>query len=73
MYLKGPLLSHVSIVHQSSAITALMMTGIGITGLMYRTQKKAWANISWDGLALLALYALNAYMIFHMGRTVLER
>jgi cation:H+ antiporter len=72
LYLKGPLLSHVSVIHQSSAIAALMMTGIGITGLMYRARKKAWANVSWDGMALLALYFLNAYMIYHLAAGVPE-
>jgi cation:H+ antiporter len=70
LFIKGPLLSHVSVNHQSSAIAALMMTGIGITGLMYRTQKKAWANMSWDGTALLVLYLFNAYMIYHLAAGV---
>lgn len=66
-YWKGPLLSDVSSSHLFSAVTALMMTGIGITGLIYRAQKKAWARVSWDGAALLALYLLNAFLLFRLG------
>jgi cation:H+ antiporter len=67
-YLKGPLLSDVSFFHLFSAITALMMTAICITGLIYRTQKKAWATLNWDGIALLILYLLNAYLLFAFGK-----
>jgi len=66
-YTPGALLSHVSFNHLFSAVTALMMTGIGIAGLIYRSEKKAWRNVSWDGLALLALYLLNAYGLFTIG------
>jgi cation:H+ antiporter len=69
-YMQGPLLSHVSIYHLFSAITALMMTGICITGLIYRTQKKAWATLGWDGIALLTIYLLNAYLLFIFGTGV---
>jgi len=67
VYLKGPLLSHVSSQHLFSAVTALVMTGVGITGLIYRTQKKAWAVMSWDGAALLLLYLLNAFLLSVAG------
>jgi cation:H+ antiporter len=63
-YRRGPLLSHVSIYHLFSAITALMMTGICIAGLIYRADRKAWGVLGWDGIALLALYLLNAYLLF---------
>jgi cation:H+ antiporter len=66
-YFPGSLLDHVSFNHLFSAVAALMMTGIGITGLIYRSEKKVWAIVSWDGLALLALYLLNAYWLFTVG------
>lgn len=67
-YTKGPLLSNASPDHLFSAITALVMTGIAITGLTYRVQKKAWANVSWDGAALVFLYLLNTYLLFTLGK-----
>jgi cation:H+ antiporter len=66
-YLDGPLLSHVTFYHQVSAVTALIMTGIAVTGLMVRSEKKAWARLSWEGLALLILYVVNGYLIFTFG------
>jgi cation:H+ antiporter len=67
LFLKGPLLSHVSFNHQVSALSALMMTGIALTGLVYRTRKTAWATLSWDGLALLVIYFVNAYLMYTFG------
>jgi cation:H+ antiporter len=67
-YRRGPLLSHVSIYHLFSAITALMMTGICIAGLIYRADRKAWGVLGWDGIALLALYFLNAYLLFLVAK-----
>jgi cation:H+ antiporter len=72
-YTRGPLLADVSFHHLFSAIAALIMTGIGITGLIYRTEKKAWATMSWDGIALLTLYLLNAYLLFSFGKGVIEK
>jgi cation:H+ antiporter len=68
-YVHGPLLFHVSPHHLFSAVTALMMTGIAITGLMYQTQKKSWAIMTWDSAALLALYVLNGYLLFRVAMT----
>jgi cation:H+ antiporter len=71
-YTGGPLLSDVSINHLFSSITALIMTGIGITGLVYRARKKAMAVLSWSGAALLILYLLNAFLLFAVGRRAME-
>jgi cation:H+ antiporter len=62
----------VSFSHLFSAVTALMMTGIVITGLIFRTEKKAWVILSWEGVALLVLYLLNAYVLFTVGRAGME-
>ncbi|MEW6325575.1 MAG: sodium:calcium antiporter [Nitrospirota bacterium] len=67
-YLRGPLLADVSLAHLFSAVTALMMTGICITGLIYRAQRKAWVFVGWDTVALFGLYLLNAYLLFTFGR-----
>jgi cation:H+ antiporter len=72
-YVGGPLLSDVSFYHLFSATTALIMTGISITGLIYRARKKAWATLSWDGATLVVLYLLNAYLLFTVGPGVSEK
>ncbi len=73
VYVDGFLLSHASSFHMFSALTALVMTGIGMTGLIYRTQKKAWIILSWEGAALIALYLLNVYLLFTIGTTIIEK
>ena len=72
-YAGGPLLSDVSTNHLFSSIAALIMTGIGITGLIYRARKKAMAVLSWSGAALLILYLLNAYLLFTFGEGAIEK
>jgi cation:H+ antiporter len=67
-YAKGPLLFDVSFYHLYSAVAALMMTGIGISGLIYRGQKRRWSAVTWYGAALLAIYLLNAYLLFTITR-----
>lgn len=63
-YTKGPLLSEVSSNHLLSAITAIMMTGIVIVGLVFRGQKKTWSIFTWTSVALFLLYLLNTYLLF---------
>lgn len=67
-YVKGPLLSHIAGAHLFSAVTALMMTGVAIIGLIYRTQKKSFAVLGWDSAALVLLYLFNAYVLFAFGQ-----
>ncbi|TAK06210.1 MAG: sodium:calcium antiporter [Candidatus Manganitrophaceae bacterium] len=68
-FVEGALLSHVSTFHLFSAVAALMMTGIAITGLIYRTQRKRWGPVSWDGAALIILYLLNLLFVFSSGNS----
>ena len=67
-FVEGALLSHVSASHLFSAVAALMMTGIAITGLIYRAQRKAWVTVSWDGAALILLYLLNLFLLLSSGK-----
>ena len=66
-FVKGPLLSHISGYHMFSAVTAIIMTGIAITGLVFRAEKKAWVVVSWAGAALIFLYLLNGFILFYLG------
>lgn len=59
-YRQGPLLAHASPGHAASAATALLMTGIVLTGLWLRPQAGLLRGLSWVGVGLLAAYALNA-------------
>jgi cation:H+ antiporter len=59
-YLPGPLLADVSQSHIVSAFVAIVMTGVVVVSLFYRTHRMRHV-ISWSGLTLVALYFLNAY------------
>ena len=68
VYLKGPILSHVSSVHAVSAMSAMIMTGIFIIGLFYRTRTRLYRTVGWASLMLLSVYLINTYILFiHSG------
>jgi cation:H+ antiporter len=66
-YLKGPILSHVSPVHAVSAVSAIMMTGVAIIGLLSRPDTRIFKAVGWISLGLFALYVLNSYVLFLYG------
>ncbi len=66
-FLKGPLLSQVSSVHAMSALSALVMTGIFIVGLLYRAQTRVFNAVGWISLGLLTVYLLNSYVLYLHG------
>lgn len=66
LYLKGPLLSHVSQAHVVTANAAMVMTAIAVIGLTYRVSTKRFF-FAWDSLAIVATYALAVGIIYRMG------
>ena len=67
LFRQGPLLSHVSPLHATSAMSASVMTGIVIVGLLYRPRRRLVGAVGWIGLGLLTAYLLNAYALFYRG------
>jgi len=67
LYLKGPLLSHVSRVHAVTAMSAIIMTGIFIVGLFYRARTRLYRTVGWASLLLFSVYLLNSYVLFIHG------
>jgi cation:H+ antiporter len=63
-YRKGPLLADVSSTHAVTGLMAVIMTGIAIVSLTYRTEKKAVLRLSWDALALILAYVVNIYLLY---------
>ncbi|GAB4451346.1 MAG: hypothetical protein OHK0026_16630 [Rhodocyclaceae bacterium] len=66
-YAGGPILAHVTPVHAFSALTAIIMTGAAIVGFFYRPSGRVAGTVSWISVFLLALYAVNAYVLFRYG------
>ncbi len=66
-FVDGPLLSHVSPIHAVSALSAIMMTGVVIVGLLYRPKTRLLRTIGWASLFLLTIYLLNTFILFLYG------
>lgn len=64
---KGPLLSHVSPVHAVSAFSAVVMTGIVVIGLLYRSKTRAFRYFDWISMSLFLIYLLNSYVLYVYG------
>jgi len=67
LYLKGPILSHVSSVHAISAMSAMIMTGVFIIGLFYRARTRFYRTVGSASLILFSLYLINSYVIYIHG------
>jgi cation:H+ antiporter len=67
IYLKGPLMAVVSPTHAVSAFSAVVMTGVAIVGLQYRSRARLFGTVSWASLALFTVYLLNSYVLFLHG------
>ncbi len=67
LYPHGPLLYHVSGAHAVSAMSAVIMSGIVIVGLVYRPQMRVFRTVGWTSLALFTMYLINAYAIYLHG------
>ena len=63
-FVRGPILAHVAPVHAVSAMSAMMMTGIVIVGLLYRPKTRVFQTLSWASLMLLAIYVFNALILY---------
>lgn len=66
-FLKGPLLAHVSPLHAMSALSAVMMSGIAIVGLLYRPRSRLFGTVGWASMFLLTVYLLNSLVLYLYG------
>jgi cation:H+ antiporter len=63
-FLPGPLFDQVSPMHSVSAISAIMMSGIAIVGLLYRPKTHLFRTVGWISLFLFLVYLLNSYVLY---------
>jgi cation:H+ antiporter len=66
-YVRGPLLADAAPVHAGTAVTALVMTGLVIIGLVMRPQGRLLRVLSWVSVGLAATYAVNAALVYLGG------
>ena len=67
LFLKGPILSHVSSLHGLSALSAIMMTGVAVIGLIYRPRERLLRFASWASLLLFSIYLVNTLILYLHG------
>ena len=66
-YVRGPLLADAAPAHAGTAVTALVMTGLVIIGLVMRPQGRALRVLSWISIGLAATFAVNAALLYLGG------
>jgi len=67
-FVRGSILAHVASAHFASVISAMMMTGIVIVGLLYRPRRRLFRTVGWASLFLLAIYLVNAWVLYQHGQ-----
>lgn len=67
LYLNGPLLNAVAPIHAVTAVSAMIMTGTAIIGLLYRPPGRVLRTVGWASLFLLVVYLGNSYALYWHG------
>ena len=67
LYARGPLLYHVSPMHAVSAMSAVIMSGIVIVGIVYRSDRRLFRTVGWISLGLFTMYLFNSYVLYLHG------
>jgi cation:H+ antiporter len=63
-YTAGPLLSRASPIHAASAMSAAIMSGLAIVGLLYRPRGRVLRSVGWVSLGLFTVYLLNSMVLY---------
>jgi cation:H+ antiporter len=66
-YVRGPLLADAAPVHVGTAVTAVVMTGLVIIGLVMRPQGRTLRVVSWVSVGLIATCVVNAALVYLGG------
>ena len=67
LYREGPLLSAVTPIHVITAMSAMVMTGTAIIGLLYRPPGRVLRTVGWVSLFLVVIYLGNSYALYLHG------
>jgi cation:H+ antiporter len=67
LYARGPLLYRVSPMHVVSAVSATIMSGIVIVGIVYRSDRRVLRTVGWISLGLFTMYLFNSYVLYLHG------
>ncbi len=67
LFLEGPLFDYISTTHVFSGFSAMMMTGVAIVGLFYRSQVRVINTVGWTSIFIFCIYLINSYILFKYG------
>ena len=67
LFVDGPILRHVASAHAVSAMSAVIMTGLVVIGILYRPAARLFRTLGWVSLGLFLVYVLNAYVLYLHG------
>lgn len=67
LYRQGPLLASVSPASVMAGLTSLVMTGIVVTALIYRTKSPSLMRVGGETVALILTYLAGNYLLFIMS------
>jgi len=65
-YKDGSVLAGVSLNHTITAVLGLILSGIAVIGLFYRS-KKTFLTVGWDSIAITTVYLFGVYILFKLG------
>ncbi len=54
--------------HGVTCVSAMLMTGIAIVGLLYRPKTRVLKTVGWASIYLFTIYILNNYLLFLYGK-----
>jgi cation:H+ antiporter len=66
-FLPGPILAYVSPIQVVTAVSAVIMSGIVIIGLISRPVARPLRIASWVSIALIAVFFINFYVLYTYG------
>jgi cation:H+ antiporter len=67
LYRPGPIFAGVPALLAVSALAGSLMTGMTIVGLVCRSRQHVFGRLSWVSAGLIAVFLLNALLLFHGG------
>ncbi|MXY45715.1 MAG: hypothetical protein F4Y44_01780 [Chloroflexi bacterium] len=59
-----PLWSSISSIHEATAVFAIIMTSVVILGLMVRNRSRPFKFVTYESMALIALYIIASLYVF---------
>ncbi|WP_207173485.1 sodium:calcium antiporter [Halochromatium glycolicum] len=68
-YLPGPIYADLALGHLTSVLAAMTMTGAVVVALYFRPRVRVLRLGGWVSFSLIGLFALNSWLMFHLGST----